>query len=104
MVLTSRAVGLLLIALTFVGLFMFGLWRPGASGYSEGEVQKLDRRNKQVWLHHQEISGLGLPATTTLFDVADERVLDKVQPAEQVIFKARAEGGKFVVVEIHRKQ
>lgn len=68
--------------------------------YVEGEVRKIDRRNRQVWLGHGGIGHLGLPPMTTLFDVREGIVRDQVKTGDRVLFKAINDKRTLVVVQM----
>lgn len=70
------------------------------AGYAEGEVRKIDRKNKQVWLTHAGIEHLGLPAMTTMFDVREAAFLEKLQPGDRVLFKAINDNRTLLIVEL----
>jgi len=73
---------------------------PGASELTEGEVRKVDKESKKLTIKHGPLKNLDMPAMTMVFSVADDAVLDKVQPGQKVQFQADKIDGKFTVTKI----
>lgn len=71
-----------------------------ATEMAEGEVRKIDRENRKITLKHGPIKSLDMPGMTMVFNVNDEKLLDKVQTGDRIRFAASGEGGKFTVTEI----
>lgn len=69
-----------------------------ASG--EGEVRKIDARNRKVTLSHQASKDLGMPAMTMVYGVSDAAMLSKVKVGDRVRFSAATAGGTMTITEM----
>ena len=65
-----------------------------------GEVRKVDRGAGKLTLRHGPISNLGMPEMTMVFRVADPTMLDGLEPADKVRFRAERVGGQITVTEL----
>ena len=73
---------------------------PANAEMSEGEVRKVDKAAGKITLKHGAIKNLDMPPMTMVFQVADPKLLDKVQAGDKVRFVAESVGGKFTVTEL----
>ena len=71
-----------------------------ATGFTEGEVRKVDKEAGKLTLRHAEIKSLDMPPMVMVFQVTDAAVLDRLKAGDKVRFKAVNDAGKLVVVEI----
>ncbi len=67
------------------------------------EVRRVDKDAKKVTLKHGPIKSLDMPPMTMVFQVRDERLLDKLVAGEQVRFTAEQLQGAFVVTSVERQ-
>jgi Cu(I)/Ag(I) efflux system protein CusF len=67
---------------------------------TDGEVRKVDKDAKKITLKHGEITNLGMPAMTMVFQVKDPALLDVVRPGDKVRFHAENTNGALVVTQI----
>ena len=67
---------------------------------TEGEVRKVDKSAGKITLKHGAIKNLDMPPMTMVFQVADPKLLDKVQAGDKVRFVAESIGGKFTVTDL----
>jgi Cu/Ag efflux protein CusF len=68
--------------------------------WTMGEVRKIDLSQKKITIRHDEIKNLQMPAMTMIFIVKDVRMIDSLQPGDQVKFKAYRDNGHYFVDEI----
>ena len=67
---------------------------------TEGEVRKVDAKNKKITLKHGAIKNLDMPPMTMVFQVADPAMLGKLKAGDKVQFKAKQDGGTLTVTEL----
>ncbi len=65
-------------------------------------MRKVDKGSSKITLKHGEIQSLDMPPMTMVFTVKEPRLLDGVQPGDQVKFSVVRENGKLVVTELQR--
>lgn len=73
---------------------------PTAAELVDGQVRKIDRENRKITLKHGPLTNLDMPGMTMVFQVADEAMLDKVQPGDKVRFMAEKVDGRFTVTRM----
>lgn len=74
--------------------------QPAATtGYTEGEVKKIDTEQSKVTLKHGPIDNLGMPGMTMVFR-ADPAVLAQLKAGDLVRFKADRVEGSLKVTEL----
>ncbi|MBL8520075.1 MAG: copper-binding protein [Betaproteobacteria bacterium] len=67
---------------------------------ADGEVRKVDKDAKKITLKHGEIKSLDMPAMTMVFQVKEDKLLDKVKAGDKVKFKADKAGSGYAVTAI----
>ncbi|MBI2747331.1 MAG: copper-binding protein [Burkholderiales bacterium] len=70
-----------------------------ASGYTEGELKKIDTDQSKITIKHGPIDNLGMPGMTMVFR-ADPAVLGKFKAGDLVRFKADRVDGALKVTEL----
>lgn len=75
---------------------------PMAKEMSEAEVRKVDKDSKKVTLKHGPIKNLDMPGMTMVFQVRDEKLLDKLVAGEKIKFTAEQLQGAFVVTGVEK--
>ena len=70
-----------------------------ASGYTEGELKKIDTDQSKITIKHGPIDNLGMPGMTMVFR-ADPAVLAKFKAGDLVRFKADRVDGSLKVTEL----
>lgn len=70
-----------------------------ASGYTDGELKKIDAEQGKITLKHGPIDNLGMPGMTMVFR-ADVALLSNFKPGDLVKFKADRVDGAFKVTEL----
>lgn len=72
-----------------------------ASELTPGEVRKIDREALKITLRHGEIRKLDMPPMTMVFQVRDEKQLERLKVGDKVLFAAeKSAGGAYVVTEL----
>lgn len=69
---------------------------------AEAEVRKIDREAKKITLKHGPIKSLDMPSMTMVFQVRDDKLLDKLTAGEKIKFTAEQQQGAFVVTSVER--
>jgi Cu(I)/Ag(I) efflux system protein CusF len=69
------------------------------SGYTEGELKKIDIDQSKITIKHGPIDNLGMPGMTMVFR-ADPAVLVQFKAGDLVRFKADRVGGSLKVTEL----
>ena len=70
-----------------------------ASGYTDGELKKIDIEQGKITLKHGPIDNLGMPGMTMVFR-ADAALVSNFKPGDLVKFKADRADGAFKVTEL----
>lgn len=70
-----------------------------ASGYTDGELKKIDVAQGKITLKHAPIDNLGMPGMTMVFR-AEAALLSNFKPGDLVKFKADRVDGAFKVTEL----
>jgi Cu(I)/Ag(I) efflux system periplasmic protein CusF len=70
------------------------------SGYTDGEVRKVDKANGKVTLKHGPIANLDMAPMTMVFVVKDPAMLARVKTGDKVKFKAEKIQGAYTVTEL----
>lgn len=86
-----------LVALSVSSLSSEGSTSEGVP--TRGVVKDVDAANAEVTIDHEDIPGLMMAMTMT-FSVADPAQLRGIEKGQQVDFKVKKEGGRYVVTEI----
>ena len=71
-----------------------------AQEYTKGEVTKIDPKQKKLTIRHEELKGLEMPATTMVFVVAEDSMLDEVEVRKSIEFVAERVNGRITVTDI----
>ncbi|MBB5215460.1 copper-binding protein [Parapusillimonas granuli] len=66
-----------------------------------GEVRRVDAQAGKITIKHGAIAALDLPAMTLVYHV-DPALLADIKPGDKVSFKARRDGGRYVVTAISK--
>lgn len=66
------------------------------------EVRKVDKDAKKVTLKHGQIKNLDMPPMTMVFQVRDEKLLEKLIAGENIRFTAEQQQGAFVVTAVEK--
>ncbi|WP_419670635.1 copper-binding protein [Bordetella petrii] len=72
-----------------------------ATASASGEVRRVDAAAGKVTIKHGEISALGLPAMTLVYQ-ADPAQLAGIKAGDSVRFTATRKNGSYVVTEISK--
>ena len=67
---------------------------------TDGEIRKVDMKNKKITIKHGEIKNLDMPGMTMVFQVKDPAMLGKVKVGDKVRFAAEKAAGAIVVTDI----
>ena len=70
-----------------------------ASGYTDGELKKIDTEQGKITLKHGPIDNLGMPGMTMVFR-ADAALVSSFKPGDLVKFKADRVDGALKVTEL----
>ena len=70
-----------------------------ASGYTDGELKKIDAEQGKITLKHGPIDNLGMPGMTMVFR-ADAALVSSFKPGDLVKFKADRVDGALKVTEL----
>ncbi len=73
-----------------------------AQEYTKGEITKIDAKQKKLTIKHGELKNLDMPAMTMVFVVADDAMLDQVEPGQAIEFIADRVNGRITVTEIKK--
>ena len=68
--------------------------------YTKGVVKKVNAKSGKVTIIHEELLDLGMPAMTMVFRVADEAMLEQLEPGENIEFVAERLKGKITVTDV----
>lgn len=71
-----------------------------AAQYTKGVVKKINMKSRKVTIIHEELKGLGMPAMTMVFRMADDAMLDKMKVGGKIEFVADRVKGKLTVMEL----
>lgn len=70
----------------------------------DGEVKKVDKEQGKITIKHGELTNLGMPPMTMVFQVKDKSMLDQVKAGDQIAFVADKIDGKFTVTQLEPKK
>jgi Cu(I)/Ag(I) efflux system protein CusF len=70
------------------------------SGYTDGEVRKVDKEAGKVTLKHGPIANLEMPPMTMVFRVKEPAMLERMKQGDKVKFKAEKVQGAYTVTEL----
>lgn len=73
--------------------------QAASSGYTDGELKKIDADQNKITIKHGPIDNLGMPGMTMVFK-ADSAVLAKFKAGDLVRFKADRVDGSLKVTEL----
>lgn len=71
---------------------------------TNAEVRKVDKDAKKVTLKHGQIKSLDMPPMTMVFQVRDEKLLEKLVAGENIRFTAEQLQGAFVVTSVEKAE
>ena len=71
-----------------------------AAAMTDGEVRKIDKAQSKVTLKHGAIQNLDMPPMTTVFKVADPKMLEGLKDGDKVRFNADRVNGAITVTAI----
>lgn len=74
--------------------------RSGAVGHAEGTIIGIDAEHGRITLKHGVIEGLGMPAMTMVFRVAEPVMLAQLKPGDWVRFTTVRADNFFTVTEL----
>ena len=77
--------------------------RPGETGQAEGSIVAIDTQQGRVTLKHGAIEGLGMPAMTMVFRVADPSLLVPLKVGDGVRFTVVRAENYFTVTQLLRR-
>jgi len=77
--------------------------RSGETGQAEGSVVGIDIERGRVTLKHGAIDGLGMPAMTMVFRVADPSMLAHLKAGDAVRFTVVRVDNFFTVTQLTRR-
>lgn len=77
--------------------------RSGETGHAEGTIVGIDAERGQITLKHGAIAGLGMPAMTMAFRVADPSMLVHMKAGEAVRFTVVRADNFFTVIQLARR-
>ncbi|MBS7809270.1 copper-binding protein [Variovorax sp. PCZ-1] len=66
------------------------------------EVRKVDKDAKKVTLKHGQIKNLDMPPMTMVFQVRDDKLLEKLVAGDNIRFTAEQLQGAFVVTAVEK--
>ena len=77
---------------------------PGARPlqFAHGEIRKVDKDTRKLTIEHGPVPGLGMPATTTIFEVRYPAMLEYVKAGDRVRFAAEKAGRAVTVTAIEQ--
>ena len=70
------------------------------SGYTSGEVRKVDKAAGKVTLRHGPIANLEMPPMTMVFRVKELAMLERLKEGDKVKFKAEKVQGSYTVTDL----
>src|SRR5262245_5416029 len=68
----------------------------------KGKVTAVNPDKPSVKLDHEDIPGL-MKSMELNFDVADKKLLEGLQPGDQVQGRLKAEAGKYVITQLEKR-
>ena len=71
-----------------------------AADMTTGEVRKVDKDARKLTIRHGEIKNLDMPAMTTVFQVENDALLDKVKAGDKIRFVALKSDSGYVATDI----
>jgi Cu/Ag efflux protein CusF len=84
-------------------LVLAGVCSSAMAEWATGEIRRLDLENKRLTIKHGEIPSLDMPPMTMVFYVSDVALLNGLQVADQIEFRAAVDGKRNMVTAIRRK-
>ena len=73
---------------------------PASAELTDGEVRKVDVEGRKLTLRHAEITNLGMPGMTMVFQVVDPALLASLKVGDKVRFRAEKLNGALTVTRI----
>jgi Cu/Ag efflux protein CusF len=77
--------------------------RSGEMGHADGTIVDIDAVRNRITLKHGAIEGLGMPAMTMIFRVADPTMLMQVKVGDSVSFTVTRANNFFTVTQLARR-
>lgn len=68
--------------------------------FTEAQVRKVDKANRQITLKHGEIKNLNMGPMTMVFHLSDAAALVQIKAGDKVRFRAVDDAGKYTVTDI----
>jgi Cu(I)/Ag(I) efflux system periplasmic protein CusF len=91
------------LAKAMTSLVLAGVCSSAMAEWATGEIRRLDPENKRLTIKHGEIPSLDMPPMTMVFYVSDVALLNGLQVADQIEFRAAVDGKRNMVTAIRRK-
>ncbi len=66
----------------------------------DGVIRRISKGSNKLTVKHGPIKNLDMPPMTMSFDVADEKMLEKIKKGDKIRFKAASVDGKMVITEL----
>lgn len=70
---------------------------------TDAEIRKIDPASRKITLKHAEITHLGMPPMTMVFQVQDAALLQPFKPGDLVRFRVEKIGGAYVVTRLEAR-
>lgn len=77
--------------------------RSSETGHADGTIVGIDAERGRITLKHGAIEGLGMPAMTMVFRVADPSMLLQFKAGDGVRFTATRADNFFTVIQLARR-
>jgi Cu/Ag efflux protein CusF len=77
--------------------------RSGETGHADGTIIGIDAERGRITLKHGAIEGLGMPAMTMVFRVADPSMLMQLKAGDGVRFTVIRADNFFTVTQLARR-
>lgn len=77
--------------------------RSSETGHADGTIIGIDAERGRITLKHGAIDGLGMPAMTMVFRVADPSILVQMKAGEAVRFTVVRADNFFTVTQLARR-
>lgn len=71
-----------------------------AQEYTKGVVKKVNTDKGKVTVIHEEIVNLEMPAMTMVFRTANDEMLEKMSPGDNIEFVVERVNGKLTITEL----
>lgn len=77
--------------------------RSSDTGHADGTIIRIDAKRGRITLKHDAIEGLGMPAMTMVFRVADLSMLAQLKAGDAVRFTVVRADNFFTVTQLARR-